>query len=163
MLLSVLQQPEPLLCEKSIKIDKITPELKELAMNMLETMYAINNGVGLSAVQVGKLYRLFVYDISAERNEPQVLFNPELVSHNNETEKNVEGCLSCRGFEGLVKRYTKVTVRCLNLKGKKVTIKADGLLSRVLQHELDHLDGISITEKSEPVPPDMQSAEEEPV
>jgi len=161
MLLPVLQQPDPLLRERSIAVDKITPELKELAENMLETMYAIGNGVGLSAVQVGKLYRLFVYDISADRNQPQVLFNPELISHNSEAAKNVEGCLSCRGFEGLVERYTKVTVRGLNLKGKRITIKADELLARVLQHELDHLEGIIIMDKSEPVPPDMQEAEED--
>ena len=159
MLLPVLQQPDPLLCEKSVKIDKITPALKELAANMLETMYALGNGVGLAAVQVGKLYRLFVYDISPDRDCPQILFNPELISHNNETAKNVEGCLSCRGFEGLVERYTKITVRGLNIEGKRITIKADGLLARVLQHELDHLDGISIISKAEPVPPDTQDAE----
>ena len=148
MLLPVLQQPDPLLREKSLKINKITPQLKELAENMLETMYAMGNGVGLAAVQVGQLYRLFVYDVSSDRNEPQVLFNPELISHNNQTAKNIEGCLSCRGFEGVVERYIKVTVRGLNLDGKKIQIKADGLLARVLQHELDHLDGIIIMDKS---------------
>jgi len=157
MILPVLQQPDPRLREQSGKIEKITPELKKLAADLLETMYSVGNGVGLSAVQVGKLYRMFVCDVSSERNEPQVLINPEIVSHNSETAKNVEGCLSCRGFEGLVERYTKVTVRGLNLAGKRVTIKADGLLARCFQHEIDHLNGVMIVDKAEPVPPNEQA------
>jgi peptide deformylase len=154
MILKVLQYPDPLLREKSVKIAKLTPELKTLALDLLETLYSMGNGVGLAAPQVGKLYRLFVYDISADRNEPGVLFNPELLSHNKQKAKHVEGCLSCRNFEGLVERYTKVTVRGVNLDGKTVTLKAADFLARVFQHELEHLDGIVILDKAEPVPPD---------
>lgn len=163
MLLPVLQQPDPRLYEVSIAIDKITPEIKKLTADLLETMYSIGSGVGLAAPQVGKLYRMFVYDVSPDRDQPQVLINPEIISHNNETAKNVEGCLSCRGFEGLVERYTKITARGLDLTGRRVTLKADSLLSRVIQHEIDHLNGIIITDKAEPVLPDSQVKAEESV
>jgi peptide deformylase len=159
MILKILQHPDPLLREKSVKIANLTPELKTLALDLLETLYGVGNGVGLAAPQVGKLYRLFVYDISTDRNEPGALFNPELLSHNNQKAKHVEGCLSCRNFEGLVERYTKVTVRGVNLDGKTVTIKASGLLARVFQHEIEHLDGIVILDKAEPVPPDSVETE----
>ncbi|MDR1452689.1 MAG: peptide deformylase [Candidatus Margulisbacteria bacterium] len=159
MILKILQYPDPLLREKSVKIARLTPELKTLALDLLETLYSRGNGVGLAAPQVGKLYRLFVYDISADHNEPGVLFNPELLSHNNQKAKHVEGCLSCRNFEGLVERYTKVTVRGVNLDGRTVTIKAADFLARVFQHEIEHLDGIVILDKAEPVPPDSAEAE----
>jgi peptide deformylase len=149
MILPVIQQPDPRLREVSAPVKKITPELQELAFNMLETMYSLGNGVGLAAPQVGRLCRMFVCDVSESRDQPRILINPELVSHNQETAKHMEGCLSCRGFEGLVERYTKVTVRSLNLDGKKMTIKADGLLARCLQHEIDHLNGIIILDKAE--------------
>ena len=152
MILDVLQQPDPLLREKSVKVNRITPEIKKLAEDLLETMYALGNGVGLAAPQVGKPYRLFVFDVSEDRNQPGALVDPEIVSHRNKTAKNSEGCLSCRNFDGLVERYTKVTVRGLNLDGKKVTVKAEGLLSRVFQHEIDHLNGILIIDKAEPEP-----------
>jgi peptide deformylase len=158
MILKILRYPDPLLHEKSVKIAGLTPELKTLALDMLETLYSVGNGVGLAAPQVGRLCRLFVYDISADRNEPGVLFNPELLSHNNQKAKHVEGCLSCLNFEGLVERYTKVTVRGVNLDGKTVTIKAADLLARVFQHEIEHLDGIIILDKAEPVPPDSADA-----
>ena len=150
MILDILQQPDPLLREKSVKVNKITPEIKQLAKDLLETMYTLGNGVGLAAPQVGKLYRLFVFDVSPDRNQPGALINPEMISHNNETVKNEEGCLSCRNFDGMVERYSKVTVRGLNLDGKKVTIKAEGLLARVFQHEIDHLNGVLIINKTEP-------------
>ncbi|GBR76040.1 peptide deformylase [Candidatus Termititenax persephonae] len=156
MILPVLQQPDPLLREKSIMVSRSTPEIKQLAADLLETMYALGNGVGLAAPQVGRLYRLFVFDVSEGRNQPGALLNPEIISHNKETAKHEEGCLSCRNFDGVVERYTKVTVRGLNLDGKKVTIKAEGLLARVFQHEIDHLDGILIIDKAEPVPPEQK-------
>ncbi|MDR1997755.1 MAG: peptide deformylase [Candidatus Margulisbacteria bacterium] len=159
MILSVLQQPDPRLREKSGEVQPADiPGLKELALNMLETLYSIGNGVGLAAPQVGRPLRMFVYDVSSDRNQPGVLINPEIISHNNATAKNIEGCLSCRGFEGLVERYTKVTVRAFNLDGKRATVKADGLLARVFQHEIDHLDGVIILDKAEPVPPEQQGA-----
>jgi peptide deformylase len=163
MILPVLQQPDPRLREKSVKQKRFTPELKQLALDLLETLYALGNGVGLAAPQVGKLYRLFVYDVSADRDEPGALLDPEILSHNEQTAKNIEGCLSCRNFEGLVERYTKVTVRGINLDGKTVTIKAEGLLARVFQHEIDHLDGVIILDKAEPVPPDMPDEDTEKI
>ncbi|MDR2432096.1 MAG: peptide deformylase [Candidatus Margulisbacteria bacterium] len=156
MLLPVIQQPDPRLREISAPVEKITPELKKLAADMLETMYALGNGIGLAAPQVGRLCRMFVCDVSESRDQPRILINPVLASHNQEKTKRAEGCLSCRGFEGLVERYAKVTVRALALDGKKMTVKADGLLARCLQHELDHLDGIIIMDKAEPAPPDRQ-------
>jgi peptide deformylase len=152
MILTVLQDPTPILREKSQPIQKITADIKKLAEDMLETMYAAN-GVGLAAPQVGHPVQLIVIDPSAERNLPQVLINPRLESHSKSTIERIEGCLSCRGFEGKVTRYEKVTVQAKNLSGKSVKLKAEGLLARVLQHEIDHLKGILIKDIAVPIPP----------
>lgn len=118
-----------------------------MAENMLETMYSYR-GVGLAAPQVGQPIQMIVFDSSPERDQPAALLNPEIISHSKEMTETIEGCLSCRGFEGKVRRYAKVTVKGLNLAGKKVTFKADGILARVLQHEIDHLQGVIIMDKA---------------
>lgn len=156
MQLTVVQKESPILHEQAARISKITPAMLELAQNMVETMYAAN-GVGLAAPQIGQPIQLIVFDASPERDQPGVLINPEILSHSKNTVEKIEGCLSCKGFEGWVTRYEKVTVKGQTLSGKVVTIKADGLLSRVFQHEIDHLKGIVITDHARPVTPEEQA------
>jgi peptide deformylase len=157
MILTVVQQPSSILRGRSVPIRKITEEIKRLAEDMVDTMYNYR-GVGLAAPQVGQPIQMIVFDASPERDQPAALLNPEIVSHSKDLAEAIEGCLSCRGFEGKVRRYAKVTVKGLNLAGKKVTFKAEGILARVLQHEIDHLHGIIIMDKAIPLTPEELAA-----
>lgn len=155
MILDVLRFPDPRLRKKAKPIEKLTPELKTLAENMLETMYEFN-GIGLAATQVGQEVRLLVMDTRPKENgryktedfteleltvkQPVVIFNPEIVATEGETTFD-EGCLSVPGYFETVSRYDYVEVRGLDEKGEPLVIKTDGLLSICLQHEMDHLDG----------------------
>jgi peptide deformylase len=107
---------------------------------MLETMYDAK-GVGLAATQVNVHERMLVLDVSEERNQPQVLINPELVWASEDRVKNEEGCLSVPGIFDGVERPARVKVQALNEQGESITIEADGLLSICIQHEMDHLMG----------------------
>ena len=147
MILTVIQQPSPILRQKCLPVAKVTAEIKEIIHNMVDTMYNFH-GVGLAAPQVGYNIQVIVFDATQERNSPGVLINPEIVSHSKNTVENVEGCLSCKGFEGKVKRFEKVTVKAKNMAGKTVTLKAEGMLARVFQHEIDHLDGVLFIDKA---------------
>ena len=114
---------------------------------MIETMYAAP-GIGLAAPQVGESRRLLVLDVSnAEEKFPLfVLINPEIVDSEGKTESE-EGCLSVPNYVSKIRRYDKVLVRGLDRNGKETEIEADGLLSRVLQHEIDHLNGILFVDR----------------
>jgi len=114
---------------------------------MFETMYAAN-GVGLSATQVGVGKRVIVVDISPVEEEaaPLALVNPEIVESQG-CVQGPEGCLSVPGVEGEVARAETVLVRGMDEKGSPVTIRAQGLLARAIQHEIDHLDGILFIDK----------------
>jgi peptide deformylase len=150
-LLTILTDENPRLRLKSQKITKFDKALRELAMNMLETMDNAN-GVGLAAPQVGVLQRLIVISIPADldyEGSPEfnaVLVNPEIAKCSGE-QIGEEGCLSVPGWYGDVKRYYAVTVRGRDVYGKEVRIKAEGWPARCLQHEIDHLDGIIFTDK----------------
>lgn len=156
MLLEIIQQPNPILREKALKVNKITPALKELIINMLNTMYE-KSGVGLAAPQVGHSLRIIVFDETPERNAPKVLINPEIVSSSKKKILGIEGCLSCRGVEMLVERAEKVTVQGQDLDLKPIKFKAEGFLARILQHEINHLDGITIMDIGKPVPPEEKN------
>lgn len=160
MILDVIQQPNPILKQKTVKITKITAEIKKLAANMVETLYAAH-GLGLAAPQISQPIQMIAFDVSEDRDQPCVLINPEIVSHSKTKIKKIEGCLSCRGYEGLVNRYEKITVKGLSIDGKAVTMKTEGLLARVLQHEIDHLNGIMIVDIGETIPPEMLKKLEE--
>jgi peptide deformylase len=97
--------------------------------------------VGLAATQVNVHERMLVLDVSEERNQPQVLINPELVWASEDRVKNEEGCLSVPGIFDGVERPARVKVQALNEQGESITIEADGLLSICIQHEMDHLMG----------------------
>ncbi len=122
-------------------VGDLSDEVETLIDDMIDTMYAAS-GVGLAATQVGEGLRLFVADPSSGRSaaDLRVVINPELVEADG-TQREEEGCLSLPGFAGPVTRSARVVVTGLDRDGSPVRIEGEGLLARVLQHELDHLDG----------------------
>jgi peptide deformylase len=143
-ILDVLQFPDPRLRRRSEPIEKITDELRQLAADMLETMYD-EPGIGLAAPQVGVPLRLVVLDTEwteedAERS-PLVLVNPELVEHEGRIVWT-EGCLSVPDLSADVERAERVVLRAIDLEGKEIVEEARGLRAVCFQHELDHLDGV---------------------
>lgn len=149
--MDVVLSPDPLLrqvCEPCEIGDK---SLKKLAKQMAKTMYE-NNGCGLAAPQVGVLKRLIVVDcdVETDKADPMFLINPELIETSGEEVVEEEGCLSCPGVSIPVKRKTYAVVRFSDLEGDLWTIEGDGLLGRCLQHEIDHLNGITLFESCEP-------------
>ncbi len=146
MKLPILQYGDPILREKCKQIDLIDNRIRALSYDMLDTMKAAN-GVGLAAPQVGEALRIIVVDTSLSDPRavmPVALINPE-IELGDETEIGTEGCLSFPpGFIVEIVRAKSVMVRSLN----KLRFKATGLLARVLQHEVDHLNGILISDLS---------------
>ncbi|NBX62776.1 MAG: peptide deformylase [Betaproteobacteria bacterium] len=139
-LLPILSYPDPRLHTVAKPVTLVDDRIRALAADMLETMYDAK-GVGLAATQVNVHERMLVLDVSEERNQPQVLINPELVWASDDRVKNEEGCLSVPGIFDGVERPSRVKVQALNEHGESVTIEADGLLSICIQHEMDHLMG----------------------
>ncbi|MXZ01249.1 peptide deformylase [Candidatus Poribacteria bacterium] len=134
----------PVLRKKAKPVTEITEAERQLAAQMLETLYATGNGIGLAATQVGILKRLIIIDIGEdddETYEPLVLFNPEILSVAGEVVAE-EGCLSIPNVTAEVRRPEKVVVDGTDIQGEPIHIEADGLLARVLQHEIDHLNGV---------------------
>jgi peptide deformylase len=131
--------PDGVLREKAKKIGKIPPTMKKYTDDMVETMHA-EEGVGLAANQVGSLQKVAVIQLP-DWEEPLILINPEIVRREGEREVE-EGCLSIPGYRGTVKRSEKVRARALDLSGRVIRIKAEGLLAQALEHETDHLNGI---------------------
>jgi peptide deformylase len=138
-LLPLLYYPDERLHLKARPIKEVDETIRQLADDMAETMYA-HEGVGLAANQVNKQVRLIVLDTSPERDQLQVFINPELVSGQGEVCEE-EGCLSVPGIYDKVVRYESVVVKAQDRQGKTFTVEAHGLLSRCLQHEMDHLEG----------------------
>jgi peptide deformylase len=138
-LLDVLHFPDDRLRTVAKPVEEITPEIKQLAADMIETMYD-ENGVGLAATQVNVHLRVVVIDVSADRNQAMVLINPTIIETSG-VEVSEEGCLSVPETNAEVERAEFVTFEYLNLDGEKQTIEADGLLAVCIQHELDHLKG----------------------
>ena len=134
---------DPVLRRKAIPIRKITTVEKKLAEEMLATMYAEPNGVGLAAPQIGVLKRLVVID--SNRNDldskPLVLVNPQIQSLEGEV-VNEEGCLSIPNITADVKRARKAVVTARNIDGEEICVEGEEFVARVLQHEIDHLDGV---------------------
>lgn len=137
----IICYPHPCLAKKSEDIGEITDELRELADDMVETMYE-SDGIGLAAPQIGECIRLITVDVSGpdKREELMVLVNPRIVYQDGEV-KSEEGCLSVKSLRSDVKRAERVTVEALDLDGNTVTIDAEGILAVCLQHEIDHLEG----------------------
>ena len=139
-LLPILSYPDPRLHTVAKPVAVVDERIRALAADMLETMYDAK-GVGLAATQVNVHERMLVLDVSEERNQPQVLINPELEWASEDRVKNEEGCLSVPGIFDGVERPARVKVKALNEQGESITIEADGLRSICIQHEMDHLMG----------------------
>ena len=118
--------------------------MRTLIEDMAETMYK-TDGVGLAAPQIGVSQRIIVLD---DGNGLLELINPE-ITHKEGSQIGLEGCLSVPGYYGDVERFDKITVKAIDKHNKKVTIKAEGFLARILQHEIDHLDGHLFIEKAD--------------
>ncbi|MGA3163848.1 MAG: peptide deformylase [Verrucomicrobiota bacterium] len=157
MILPVIKYGHPALRQKGARIEKITPEIKSLVADMLETMHA-NKGVGLATQQVGKALQLTVIDVREVKDRPSilelkgkpadvnnfmplVLINPEIKPF-GEPVTGGEGCLSFPEIYAEITRPESVDVKALNQKGKPVEFRCGGLLARIVQHEVDHLNGI---------------------
>ena len=158
MILPIVKYGDETLREKAVPVSFITDEIRKLAADMLETMYAAR-GVGLAAEQVGRCERICVIDVPKdcekeayrESNEaaarmPLVLVNPEILAAEGE-QRDDEGCLSFPKIGSPVTRANTVTVTFLDLDGMRQTLTVSGLLARAVQHETDHLDGILFVDK----------------
>ncbi len=137
--LKILEYPDPRLRITAEPVPAVTDEIRELAADMLETMYEAP-GVGLAATQVDRHIRLIVLDVSETRDQPYVLVNPEILARDG-METGDEGCLSVPGVTEGVPRAARVRVQALDVAGKTVEFDADGLLAVCIQHEMDHLVG----------------------
>ena len=148
----IILADNPVLREKSKKVKDFGEALQALVDDMVETMHAAN-GLGLAAPQIGVLERVIVIQLPEEEEAPHssqlfALCNPQIVKAEGE-EENEEGCLCLPGWVGEVKRATSVVVKAQDRQGKKVRIKAEGILARAFQHESDHLDGILYIDRVE--------------
>lgn len=152
MLLNILTEPNSLLHQKAQELDFSVwnkTELKELAANMLETMY-LKDGVGLAAPQIGKSIRLCVIakNFTADKTADLVLINPTWQKLSISKINDEEGCLSVPDIYGQVKRYKKIRVKATDLSGQPLVFEAMDFFARIVQHEIDHLDGILFIEKA---------------
>ena len=129
------------------EIKEVTPRIRELVEDMLETMYDAN-GVGLAAPQVGILKRLVVIDVSPEADDPIIMINPVILETDGE-QTGYEGCLSLPGKSGIVTRPNYVKAKAFDLDMNEYIIEGEELLARAICHELDHLDGHMYVEKVE--------------
>ena len=131
------------------EVEQIDDEVRQLVDDLMDTMYAAD-GIGLAAPQVGIPLRVFVYDVREPEIEPGVLINPRFVEAGGSV-RDTEGCLSIPGLNEMVERYSEVVVEGLDRDGRAVRIEATDLLSRCLQHENDHLDGILFIDRLSPL------------
>jgi len=140
-ILDILTFPDPILRRKAAPVTDFNDELKKLAADMGETMYAAS-GIGLAANQVGVLQQIIVVDVSTDENNRQftTFVNPVL-SDGEGSEVDEEGCLSVIEYTSTVTRFKKVKLSAQNLDGKKIELIAEDRFARVLQHEVDHLHG----------------------
>lgn len=134
----------PVLREKAKYVSPSDSSLKQIISEMKETMKDVK-GLGLASNQVGILKRVFTYDIG---EGSEVMINPRIVWESEEKNEDIEGCLSVPGVEVTVRRPSKIKVEGLGTDGKKKTIEAEGLLARVMQHEIDHLNGMLIIDRT---------------
>ena len=142
MILKIVKYPEPVLSQPGEPVTKFDAELKKLADDMFETMYA-SQGIGLAAPQVAVSKRVTVVDLSQGKDPEQklVIINPEIIFREGKQNEE-EGCLSFPEIREKVQRAAKVKIRAQDLKGKWFEMDGEDLLSRCFQHEIDHLDGM---------------------
>ena len=148
--LTILRYPDVRLHKIARPVEAVDDRIRQLVADMFETMYAAQ-GIGLAATQVDVHERLIVMDVSEERNQPQVLINPELVWTSDEMLTGDEGCLSVPQIYDKVTRHARVRVRALGRDGRSHEFEADGLLAVCVQHEIDHLRGKVFVEYLSPL------------
>lgn len=141
----VVQLGDPVLRQKAKKVHHVDPNVDRLIDDLIDTVLDVP-GSGLAAPQIGVPLRVIVTNYEDTLN---ILINPEIVWASEETEVHEEACLSIRGFMGPVERALRVEVRGLNRKGKKTKLRAKDWLARILQHEIDHLNGILYIDRVE--------------
>ena len=134
-----------ILRQKAKKVKEITVQIKQLILDMIETLEA-NNGIGLAAPQVNQLLQIIIAKPEPDK-EALVLINPQIKKTSRKKEVMEEGCLSLPDISIPVERPNKITVQGLNIDSQLIKIKAKGLLARIIQHEIDHLSGILITDQ----------------
>lgn len=142
MKLEILQVGNPILHKESKRVVNIDDSIRTLCSDMIETMYA-NNGVGLSAPQVGILKRIVVFD---ENGSARVLINPEIRDTSETRQRKREGCLSVPNLFLSILRYDSVHIRYRTLEGKPKYETFTDLSAHIIQHEIDHLDGMLLTD-----------------
>lgn len=147
--LKIRKYPDPVLRKKAAAVKEVTDAERRLVEEMIETMKA-SDGVGLAANQVGVPKRVFVFNPSPEGWRADAMINPVILKRRG-SECKEEGCLSLPGVNGVVRRSTYIVVEGLDIKGKPVCYEAKGLLARVFQHEIDHLDGIVFIDRLNPI------------
>lgn len=158
---NIREMGDPVLEKKAKTIKEVTPRLRALAQDMLETMYD-SGGVGLAAPQVGILKRMVVVDVTEEQNEPYTMLNPQILEQDGE-QRAYEGCLSVPGKVGIVTRPNRVVVRYNDLDMNEWEMEAEEFLARAICHELDHLEGHLYVEKVEGDLKEASELEEEEV
>ena len=139
----IVIEPDAILRKKSEPLEKISRNEKKLLDDMLETMYEAS-GIGLAAVQVGVLKRMVVIDVSKEKEKKKPLFliNPEITFYSKKKSIYEEGCLSLPGHYAEIERPAECHLSYIDYSGKKKNLKASGILSTCIQHEIDHLNGV---------------------
>ncbi len=155
-ILNIIKYPDPILKKKSEPVREITQEIQRLIDEMAETMYAAP-GVGLAAPQVGRSIRVIVIDVNSKEEQKRDLIsiiNPEIIERSGDIAWE-EGCLSIPDYSADVKRAERVVVRGLDRDGKEKVIVGEELLSIVLQHEIDHLDGMLFIDRLGPIKRDL--------
>ena len=139
----ILTIPDPLLRKKSLSVEKVDKEIRNLMDDMISTMYDAP-GIGLAAVQIGVPKRVVVMDLSKnpDRKKPMYFINPEIIWKSNVNSSYEEGCLSIPNQFAKVERPDKCHIKYLDYEGNEKKLEAEGLLSTCIQHEIDHLNGV---------------------
>ncbi len=137
--LEILTAPDPRLKVAAVKVTDVN-KVQGLIDDMLDTLYATSNGIGLAATQVGRREAVVIIDLSEQRNDPLILVNPQVVSGQDKA-MGQEGCLSVPEYYADVERYTSVVVEALDREGNPIRIESNEFLAIVMQHEIDHLAG----------------------
>lgn len=145
MALEIRTFGDPVLKSAARPVDVFDDALPRLASEMIDSMRE-HEGVGLAATQVGRLKRIFVASLE---DEEYVVVNPVIENRSEETETDTEGCLSLPGVQVEVERPTGITVTGYDVSGSPIKLEATDLLARIIQHEIDHLDGITILERTD--------------